>query len=305
MPKILAALLIMLLHTASGAVEVQFQKVTEGVYAHVGELGGRTRENEALNANIGLVLTPRGAVLIDSGATHLSARDIDQAAQRVTDQPIRWVINTGGQDHRWLGNSHFQTQGAELIAHASAVPDMQARAGDQMQALRNMLGPRFEGTQAAYPTRLIATPDAELELGGVRFELRHRGGGHTPGDMMVWLPKTKVLFTGDIVYVDRMLAVLPVSNTRQWLSALDEMEALNPARIVPGHGKVTDLATSRAQTRDYLVRLRAHLKPAVERGDDIGAAARSFDMAPFANLLNAADLHPGNASRVYLELERE
>lgn len=122
---------------------------------------------------------------------------------------------------------------------------------------------------------------------------------------MVWLPKTKVLFTGDIVYVDRMLAVLPVSNTRQWLSALDEMEALNPARIVPGHGKVTDLATSRAQTRDYLVRLRAHLKPAVERGDDIGGAARSFDMAPFAHLLNAVDLHPGNASRVYLELERE
>ena len=122
---------------------------------------------------------------------------------------------------------------------------------------------------------------------------------------MVWLPKTKVLFTGDIVYVDRMLAVLPVSNTRQWLSAIVEMESLNPMHIVPGHGKVTDLATARAQTRDYLIRLRAHLKPAVERGDDIGAAARSFDMAPFANLLNAADLHPGNASRVYLELERE
>lgn len=305
MPKILAALLIALLHTASGAVEVQFQKVTEGVYAHIGELGARTRENEALNANIGLVLTPRGAVLIDSGATHLSARDIDQAARRVTDQPIRWVINTGGQDHRWLGNSYFQAQGAELIAHASAVPDMQARAGDQMQALKNILGPRFEGTQAVYPTRLIATPDAQLDLGGVRFELRHRGGGHTPGDMMVWLPKTKVLFTGDIVYVDRMLAVLPVSNTRQWLLAIDEMEALNPTHIVPGHGKVTDLATARAQTRDYLVRLRAHLKPAVERGDDIGAAARSFDITPFANLLNAADLHPGNASRVYLELERE
>jgi hypothetical protein len=39
----------------------------------------------------------------------------------VTTQPIRWVINTGGQDHRWLGNGYFRAQGAELIAHASAV----------------------------------------------------------------------------------------------------------------------------------------------------------------------------------------
>jgi glyoxylase-like metal-dependent hydrolase (beta-lactamase superfamily II) len=244
-------------------------------------LGARSRENEALNANIGLVLTPRGAVLIDSGATHLSARDIDQAARRVTDQPIRWVINTGGQDHRRLGNSHFHAQGAALIAHATAVTDMQARAGDQMQALKGMLGSRFEGTHAVYPTQLIATPDPQLDLGGTRFELRHRGGGHTPGDMMVWLPQTRVLFTGDIVYMNRMLAVLPVSNTRQWLSALDEMEALNPAQIVPGHGAVTDLATARAETRDYLVSLRAHLKPSVERGEDIGTAARSFDIGPF------------------------
>ena len=51
--------------------------------------------------------------------------------------------------------------------------------------------------------------------------------------------------------------------------------------------------------------MRAHLKLAVERGEDIGAVARSFDVGPFANLLNAVDLHPGNASRIYLELERE
>jgi hypothetical protein len=133
MSKTFVAMLIAFLHITSGAVEVRFEKLAEGVYVHVGDIGGRTPLNEALNANIGLVLTPGGAVLIDSGATHLSARDIDQAARRLADQPIRWVINTGGQDHRWLGNSYFQAQGAELIAHASAVPDMRARGGDQLQ----------------------------------------------------------------------------------------------------------------------------------------------------------------------------
>src|SRR5512137_793766 len=82
---------------AANALEVRFERVAEGVYAHIGELGGRTYENEGLNANIGLVVTPGGAVLIDSGATALSAGRIHAAVRRVTDRPVRWVINTGGQ----------------------------------------------------------------------------------------------------------------------------------------------------------------------------------------------------------------
>lgn len=305
MPKLFAVLLAALLHSTSGAVEVRFEKVTEGVYAHIGELGGRTRENEAMNANIGLVTTPEGAVLIDAGATHLSARDIEVAARRVTDQPIRWVINTGGQDHRWLGNSYFHEQGAEIIAHAFAVPDMQARAGDQMQILKGLLGARFEGTRPVYPTRLVSTPDTRLVLGGLRFELRHRGGGHTPGDMMVWAPDRGVVFSGDIVYVDRLLAVLPVSNTRHWVDAFEAIEKTNPRWLVPGHGRPTDLTTAGRHTRDYLLKLRAHMKDAVLNLQDIGESVQSFNMEELLHLQNATELHPGNASRVYLEIERE
>jgi glyoxylase-like metal-dependent hydrolase (beta-lactamase superfamily II) len=287
------------------AVEVRFEQVTDGVYVHVGDLGGRTKDNEALNANIGLVVTPGGAVLIDSGATYLSARDIEQAALHVSHQPIRWVINTGGQDHRWLGNGYFKARGSELIAHASAVPDMRARAGDQLQALRGLLGPRFEGTHPVYPDRLISTDDARLDLGGLRVELRHRGGGHTPGDLIVWLPERDVVFTGDIVYTDRLLAVLPVSRTRPWLEAFGVVEAINPRWLIPGHGRPSDLATARRHTRDYLQGLRTHMKRAVDDMQDIGAAIRSFDPQPFLHLHNAAELHPGNASRVYLDVERE
>jgi hypothetical protein len=55
------------------AVELNFQPVAPGVYAHIGEKGGRTYDNEGLNANLGRVVTPAGAVLIDSGATYRSA----------------------------------------------------------------------------------------------------------------------------------------------------------------------------------------------------------------------------------------
>ena len=290
---------------AAVAVEVRFESVAENVYVHVGDIGARSVANEGLNANLGLVVTPAGAVLIDSGATWRSARDIQAAARRVSTQPIRWVINTGGQDHRWLGNGYFQAEGAELIAHAAAVPDMRSRGGDQLAALRTLLGPAVEGTVPTLPKRLLEGPESRLELGGTVFEFRHRGGGHTPGDMMVWLPQARVVFAGDIVYVDRLLAVLPVSSTRAWLDAFAALEQWAPKRIVPGHGGVTDLAAARSQTRAYLMALRAHMKRAVEEGVDLSEAVKSFDAKPFLHLSNAAELNPGNASRTYLEVERE
>lgn len=287
------------------AVDVRFEKVVEGVYAFIGETGPRTESNEGLNANLGLVLTAEGAVLIDSGATFQGARQVHEAIRRVTPLPVRWVINTGGQDHRWLGNGYFLAQGAEVLAHAAGQADMANRGGEQLAALKQVMGPKADGTVPTFPSRWLQGPDASLALGGVRFEFKHRGGAHTPGEMLVWLPQQRVLFSGDVVYVDRMLGVLPVSNTRAWLDTFDEIERLAPERIVPGHGRVSDLARARADTRDYLAALRAHMKRAVDEGLDIGTAIKGFDTQPHQRLANSAELLPGNASRVYLEMERE
>ncbi len=308
-PALCAAGLMAMASTLAHAVEVVFQSVAEGVYAYIGDTGARSFDNEGLNANIGLVVTPAGAVLIDSGAGFQSARKIHDAARRVSAQPIRWVINTGGQDHRWLGNGYFLAQGAEIIAHAHARADMLARGAEQVAILRGVLNERADSTVPVLPTRFVNADDAQLSLGGVSFELRHRGGGHTPGDMLLWLPQKDVLFGGDIVYVDRMLGVLPVSNTRAWLATFKVIEDLRPRTIVPGHGAVTGLAGAQAYTRDYLQALRAFMKNAVDGGTELSAAVAAFNALPasaaFARLRNAAELMPGNASRTYLEIERE
>lgn len=290
---------------AAGAVEVNFQPVAEGVYAYIGDMGGRTAANEGLNANIGLVVTPAGAVLIDSGATFEGARQIHAAVRRVTSQPVRWVINTGGQDHRWLGNGYFQAQGAEIIAHAQGEADLRNRGNDHLSSLQAVLGTKAAGTVPTLPTRWLQGSDERLEFGGVVLEIKYRGGAHTPGDILVWLPGKGVLFSGDVVYVDRLLGVIPVSQTKPWLATFAEIERLAPPVIVPGHGRVTNLATAQAQTRDYLQALRAHMKQAVDDGQDMSTAVKSFGARRWATLLNAAELLPGNASRTYLELERE
>ena len=288
----------------AAAVEVVFKPVADGVYAYVGDIEGRTYENEGLNANIGLVVTPAGAVLIDSGATFQSARKIHQAAKKVTTQPIRWVINTGDQYHRWLGNGYFKSLGIETIAHADGEDDMKARSGEQMEGLK-VLKERLDGTVPTLPTRFVKDKDTRLELGGVAIELKHRSGGHTPGDTLVWLPQKNVLFAGDVVYVDRVLGLHPVSRTKTWLESFAVIDSLQPQIIVPGHGKVTDLATAQAQTRDLLLALRAHMKKAVDDGTDISTAVKSFNGQLFAHLKHADVWIPQLANMTYLEMERE
>jgi glyoxylase-like metal-dependent hydrolase (beta-lactamase superfamily II) len=274
------------------------------VYAYIGDIEGRTYDNEGLNANIGLIVTPAGAVLIDSGASFQSAKKIHQAAQKITSQPVKWVINTGDQDHRWLGNGYFKSQGIETIAHADAQADMTARAGEHLNGLK-VLKERLDGTVPTLPTRFVTAQDTRLELGGTVIELKHRNGGHTPGDTLVWLPQKNVLFTGDVVYVDRVLGLHPVSSTKTWLESFAMIDELKPAIIVPGHGNVTHLSTAQAQTRDLLTALRAHMKKAVDDGVDISAAVKSFDGKPFANLKHADVWIPQLANQNYLEIERE
>ncbi len=301
---LVSALLAGLITLPTWAVEVAFQPVAEGVYAYIGDLEGRSYDNEGLNANLGLVVTSAGAVLIDSGSTYQVAAKIEAAAKKVTSQPIKWVINTGGQDHRWLGNGYFAAKGAQTIAHQNAQADMTARASAHLQGLQ-VLKERLDGTVPTLPMRWLTSPDTRLELGGTVLELKHRQGGHTPGDTLVWLPQKNLLFSGDVVYVQRTLGLIEVSNSKDWLASFAVIDELQPKTIVPGHGKVTDLATARAHTRDLLLALRAHMKKAVDDGVDISAAVKSFDAKPFAHLKHAEVWLPQLANRTYLELERE
>ena len=303
--KFLISLVFFAVAHSVQAVEVAFKPIAPGIYAFIGETEGRTYGNEGLNANMGLVTTNAGAVLIDSGASFEGARQIAEAARKATGQSIKWVINTGGQDHRWLGNGFFAAQGAEIIAHQDALPDMKARALEHANALTPVLKEKFNGTVPVYPTRLLTGESNRLELGGVVLEVKHARGGHTPGDSVVWLPEQRVAFSGDIVYVDRVLGLHPVSNSKRWVESFAMLEALNPRLIVPGHGAVTNLAQAQAQTRDLLLALRAHMAKAVDAGVDLGVAVKSFNAEPFKGLQHADVWIPQLANQTYLEMEKE
>ncbi|HUX89650.1 MAG TPA: MBL fold metallo-hydrolase [Gallionellaceae bacterium] len=298
------ALIFALLTAEACAVKFSSVQVAPGVYAFIGETGMRTNDNEGMNANAGFIVTKAGIVVVDSGPTYLVAKAMHNAIKKITQQPLKYVINTGGQDHRWLGNGYFKEQGAQIIASRRARADMEERGASQLAALKTELREKLAGTQIVYPDRLFEQKET-LHLGGQEIQLIFFHGGHTPGDAVVWLPKSRTLFSGDHIYVDRLLGVLPFSNSKDWLASFEELEKLKPKVIIPGHGKVCDLGKAQHDTRDYLVLLRNHMRKSYDKGSDLQQAIDTLDQSAFRELENYELLKGGNASRVYLEMETE
>ncbi|GMQ96667.1 MAG: MBL fold metallo-hydrolase [Gammaproteobacteria bacterium] len=286
------------------AAELEVQKVTDHIYAIVGAIGQRSPENLGNNATYGFIVTKEGVVLIDAGGSNKGAQLIHQAIRQITTKPVVVVINTGGQDQRWLGNGYFKKQGARIIAAKATILDQQKRVDDQLSLLDTLVGKQgMMGTRAVYADETFDTK-RELTIGGVQVQLHNPGTAHTPGDTYIWLPKQKVVFSGDIVYVERMLSVSSVSKTKDWIKSFEVMAALKPTYVVPGHGHVTDLKQARADTHDYLVALRQGVTDLLERG--LGLESVSvIDQSKFNYLKFYKELKGPNAHSVYREMEWE
>jgi glyoxylase-like metal-dependent hydrolase (beta-lactamase superfamily II) len=279
------------------------ERVIDNVYALIGPLGQRNPGNDGLNANLGFVVTPQGVILIDSGASRLGAEKIDHAIHAVTDRPVRWVINTGSQDHRWLGNDYFAAQGAQLIALKRTAATQADFAAQHMQTLTVLLGARLEGTRPQPATTLLNGEEATVELGGETLTLRYTDA-HFTGDVWVWLPKHAVVFTGDLVFVDRLLGVLLWSSVRNGQKAFHALETLDPKRIVPGHGNVCDLAKAKRDSGDYEDFLASTIGKAAQDMEPLEATLDKYaDLPAFRHLENYAGLHQGNMNRAFVEFE--
>ncbi|MBU1397077.1 MAG: MBL fold metallo-hydrolase [Gammaproteobacteria bacterium] len=290
---------------AAHAFQPRAEKVVDNVYAIVGPLGQRSAENDGLNANFGFVVTPKGVILIDSGASLLGAKKIESAIGKVTKQPVRWVVNTGSQDHRWLGNDYFAGKGAEVIAMRRTAATQAEYVGPHMTGMTRFLGKRMQGTKPLPAPKTLAGAAATLERGGETLELTYTDA-HFPGDAWVWLPKQRVVFSGDLVYVDRLLGVLPWSSVKNGRQAFKALAELKPARIVPGHGRVCDLAQAQRETGDYYDFLAEKVGAAAREMEPLSETLdRYADLPAFRHLDNYEGLHRANMNRAFVEFESQ
>jgi len=290
--------------TAKDDDKLHLHKVTENVYAIVGPLGNRSPENLGNNATFGFVITKEGIVVIDPGGTYLGAKKIHYVIKTVSTLPVKYVINTGGQDHRWLGNNYFKQQGAKVIASKDAVNDQKTRLKDILFRLSNTAGDKaMKGTEESFAD-ITFDSDYAFTLGETDFEIHHAGGAHSPGDAFVLLPRQEVVFSGDVVYMDRLLSVMSFSSSKNWVSVFEKLASYNPKYIIPGHGNPTNLQQARKETYGYLTMLRSKVSKFMDDGGVIQDVSK-IDQSEYAYLENFDLLKGRNVQQVYQEIEWE
>ncbi len=302
--KLIFCWLIISMATTNADEVLAVEEVAKDVYAIVGPFENRSPQNLGNNATFGVIVTSDGVVLIDSGGSEKGAEQIAGAIKKLTQLPVKIVINTGGQDHRWLGNEYFKKRGALIIASDQAVADQKARTEVQLNMLGNLIGnENLEGTIPVYADKTFTT-ETELSLGGVRMKIIHAGGAHTPGDSFVWLADRRIVFSGDIVYTGRMLGINSYSQSKSWVDVFEKLAAYDPQWIIPGHGPASTLQKATNDSYDYLVFVRQAVQSFMDDGggiENVGA----IDQSRFSYLENFGQLKGRNAQKVYEELEWE
>jgi glyoxylase-like metal-dependent hydrolase (beta-lactamase superfamily II) len=273
------------------------------VYAVLGDTG-RGVEGRP---NAGFVVTAEGVVVIDALASPRQGEQLLRAIRRVTDRPIAWLVLTHHHPDHHFGAVVLRNAGARVIAH----PDKRALASEggedaliadwvRVVGLDAMRGFEF----ADSPDRPVTRSDT-LRLGGKTLVVTHPGPGHSPGDLVVWLPAERVLFAGDVLVEDGV-SMLVDGNSSALLGALDTVDGMNAAVVVPGHGAIparpADLVR---RTRDYLTGLQAEMRAAVEKGIPMRRAMAALPPADSTRPVSLNSRKRRNAVRVYVEEERK
>ena len=291
---------------AQPVVDMPLAQVAPGVWYVQGLSALGSSANQNFISNAGFVVTPAGVVVIDALGSPALAQRLIGEIRKVSALPISHVIVTHYHADHIYGLQVFKAAGARIIAHRAAREYLQSdTARLRMQASRQELAPWVDAQ-----TRLVEADewldgDRTLTIGGVPMEIRHVGPSHTPEDLVVYLPRQKLLFAGDLVFRAR-IPFVGQADSKQWIKALDVLLGFDTTVIVPGHGPVSTSAREDMQlTRDYLIHLRTTMGTAARNLDPFEDAYKAADWSRFDKLPLFRVANRMNAYNTYLLMEQE
>ncbi|HSG04058.1 MAG TPA: MBL fold metallo-hydrolase [Marinobacterium sp.] len=280
-------------------------KVSESVWSAIGQLKFYTYENAGHNNNLSFVIGDESVLVVNGSSAYLLAQALHDEIKKLTDLPVKYVVDENGQTHAAGGNNYWKEQGATIIAHSDAAEEIESRGPQGLERLKAILKERVEGSEVI-PIDQTFEESMTLDLGGISVDLLHLGPAHSAGDITVHVPSENVVIAGDIAFHQRMLPVFPETNTAEWLETW--INAFTPlaqdAIIVPGHGDPTNFEQVDTYTRGYLEYLREKVAALLEEGGTL-ADAYNIDQAPYMFLETADELAGKNAGRIFEAMEWE
>ena len=262
--------LALLLVLSAGAQAQGLTKIAENVYAYVGVQNASPKNSFAANA--GIVVGTDGVVVIDTLISAKEGQRLLKDIRAITRKPIKYVVTTHAHFDHAFGACVFTDLGATLVGHQLDYASL-AKNGEAMLKKSQAYGltpADLRGTRIVLPT-LTFTERLTIRLGGETLELIHLTPSHSPGSTLVYLPKQKVLFAGDVLFTD-FYPFMGEGDIPGWVKTLDFIQDMDIAAIVPGHGPLSSKKDV-AEMRDYLLLFDAKAKELAPTAKDAAALA--------------------------------
>jgi len=218
--------------------KVELKKITESVYSYTGVLAGTP--GNIFSVNSGIVIGNDAVLVVDTLTSAKEAEGFAADIQKVTNKPVRYVVNTHYHLDHVFGNSFFADMEVRIIGHVKC-RDAVISSGDKIlenPAAFGLPAGFWEGTRAVAPDTAFER-GMILDLGGITVKLIYTGfASHSPGSIIVHVPSQDVLFAGDILFTD-FHPYLGDGDLSGWKKNLDFIHAMNVSHIIPGHGPLS------------------------------------------------------------------
>jgi glyoxylase-like metal-dependent hydrolase (beta-lactamase superfamily II) len=243
---------------------ISFTQLSDHAYAYTAEG----------DPNTGIIIGDDAVLVADTQATPAMAQDVVRRIRGVTDKPVKYVVLTHYHAVRVLGASAFNAQ--QIIASQDTY-DLIVERGEQDKVSEIGRFPRlFRDVESVPPGMTWPTitfnKKMTLWLGKLEVQLLQLGRGHTKGDTVVWLPKDRVLLSGDLVEFD----ATPYAGDayfKDWPQTLENVAALKPAALVPGRGPALlgeeRVAAGLKATGGFIADVRTSVEAGVAAGKDL------------------------------------
>ena len=221
-------------------------------------------EIEGDGGNVAVYITNEGVILIDDKFDQDHQSIVDQV-KSVTNQPIKYIINTHyHQDHSG-GNTQFLPT-AEIISTA--------------MARTNIVEHKQQGNvqpPPVSPARITFTTEADVNLGGKQVRAIYMGRGHTNGDAVIYFPAIRVLHTGDLMAgASPLIDYNGGGSVVEWTKTLDNALKLDFDTVIPGHGAITNKAGLQTY-RDNVEKMRTRVSGLIHEGKGQAEVAKFME----------------------------
>lgn len=268
----LALVAVAFLSTGAGQSSLVHQ-MAPGVYYREADA------SKHIAANAGWIVF-RDYVLVIDANYPWGAKEILADIRKVTDKSVRTVFDTHYHADHLFGDSVWVDAGATILCSEECTEESRRKnptawANDKGTGETSLKPYRLEHPQQSFRQRMV------FDDGEHRVELTRLGPGHTLGDAVAYLPKEKILFTGDLcVNGTGNNMADPDANHDNWLRALDDIALWDVTTLVPGHGPIGTTETIRQQ-RAYLAGIINGVREGISKGTSESDLEQSLDLTPY------------------------